>query len=363
MEATPRLTRGLAGEHVSLSTDLFLRSFVPRVTVTPSHATTPHMTLCPTANSLCHTLCPTLCDPGAEPCSGHLPIPLETPSPIPRALFSLTLFLNPRNQYSHPFVPAITANQPTKAGTFSPSFLVVCFYLLSCYQTPAYTLPSPAPPTHSSDLVRLQKYTHPLSIEANRVVPFPPPSRVQRTSHLTFPQPVSIIIHCRWALLHTFIERHLNIWCHLSSRVSCLALFPAVSSSPSSLCPCPFKCLKCLVHIVCTRSRRALLFPYCCVCVQPRSTHLDFVPKLRCARTIVVLAFGAFASWVIHVSPVSIESSCSSCFLGSCFRSLWSLVFPNCKSVLYNQSERKWNTCSQTWEPPVGFWTKMHTDI
>jgi hypothetical protein len=85
------------------------------------------------------------------------------------------------------------------------------------------------------------------------------------------------------------------------------ASLPILVTTVVSRVACLFRCcvvvvtiFKCLVHIVRTRPRRAL-FVRVCAYHEPPSTHLAFVPKLRCANNYRS-CFWHVSSWVILVS-------------------------------------------------------------
>ena len=135
-----------------------------------SHTMTPHMTLCPSSNELCHTY--------ALPYAIRTLNALRTPlshllqnrshsfiASFPRLFYSLT----------HPFVPATTTN---KLVAFPSLFYHHRVSLPSCLVATSPLFFGVL--EYSSNLVHFQSYSHPPIIEPSQVVPFPP--RAKRTS-------------------------------------------------------------------------------------------------------------------------------------------------------------------------------------
>ena len=163
-----------------------------------------------------HTLCPALCDPVAEPRSGHLSTSLETSLLTCHVLSSFTLFPNTQHHISHPFVPAIIANQrPDLDYLFLPCSLPLCVstppVLLSDHSLHLHVVSSSSPALPTPDLVRLQRYPRP-PIRGRPNCPLF--SRVQKDlacSCANLPCLPTIRIHCTFPYISS-IEHHLNIW-------------------------------------------------------------------------------------------------------------------------------------------------------
>jgi hypothetical protein len=196
-----------------------------------------------------------------------------------RVLSSFILFLNTPSHISHPFVPATTTNKQAAL----PSPHRVFLPLLTCYQITPYiymSLASSSPLTRSCSFPKVP----------SQVVLFPPRAKGPRS--LVLPCLPIVRIYCRWAL-------------SFSHRAS-LQLF----GDNCLLAACLFFRHCVLVVALCRfsnvwyiSSAHARSVPYSLVSTTTPTHHpFDFVPKLRCARTIIVLAFGTFASWVILVS-------------------------------------------------------------